>query len=153
MVVTENKIETLLQCYNNGCGKEFSTQINTDTSCVYHPGSVVFHDALKGWSCCKKRSTDFTDAMNIPGCTRGKHSNKKPEKPVKPKVKVVQQEVVNRPVEEPEMRPSINVERLMMKIITKSSYNQNKVNVRVADVVSEEIVIGTPCFNKGCFQV
>ena len=54
--------------------------------CVHHPGVPVFHDAMKvrratvtvsgvlmfvflfvqGWSCCKKRSTDFTDFLNIP---------------------------------------------------------------------------------------
>ena len=35
-------------------------------SCQFHPGVPVFHDALKGWSCCKKRSTDFTEFLNIP---------------------------------------------------------------------------------------
>lgn len=35
-------------------------------SCTYHPGQPVFHDALKGWSCCKKRSTDFTEFLNTP---------------------------------------------------------------------------------------
>lgn len=53
-------------------------------ACQYHPGFPVFHDALKGWSCCKKRSTDFTDFLNIPGCTRGHHSNVKPLEPEKP---------------------------------------------------------------------
>ena len=34
--------------------------------CQFHPGVPVFHDALKGWSCCPKRSTDFTEFLNIP---------------------------------------------------------------------------------------
>jgi len=32
-------------------------------SCQHHPGVPVFHDALKGWSCCKKRTTDFTEFL------------------------------------------------------------------------------------------
>jgi len=47
-------------------------------SCQHHPGGPIFHDALKGWSCCKKRSTDFTEFLNIPGCSFGRHSNIKP---------------------------------------------------------------------------
>lgn len=52
-------------------------------SCQYHPGVPVFHDALKGWSCCSRRSTDFTEFLNIPGCTHGPHSNVKPPEPEK----------------------------------------------------------------------
>ena len=43
----------------------------------------MFHDALKGWSCCSRRSTDFTEFLNIPGCTNGRHSNEKPPEPEK----------------------------------------------------------------------
>ena len=39
-----------------------------------------------------------------------------------------------------------------MKVVTKSSYNQKKVDAKVADVVSDEIKIGTTCFNKGLFE-
>lgn len=53
-------------------------------ACQFHPGVPVFHDALKGWSCCNKKSTDFTQFLNIPGCTRAKHSNEKPPEPEKP---------------------------------------------------------------------
>ena len=35
-------------------------------SCAHHPGVPVFHDAYKGWSCCKKKCTDFTEFLNIP---------------------------------------------------------------------------------------
>ncbi|KAM5180515.1 cysteine and histidine-rich domain-containing protein 1 [Mantella aurantiaca] len=72
-------------CYNRGCGQRYDT--NTDGSCTYHPGVPVFHDALKGWSCCKKRTTDFSDFLSIAGCTKGLHSNEKPPEPVKPEVK------------------------------------------------------------------
>jgi len=51
--------------------------------CQHHPGVPVFHDALKGWSCCSRRSTDFTEFLNIPGCANGRHSSEKPPEPEK----------------------------------------------------------------------
>jgi CHORD len=57
-------------------------------SCQYHPGVPVFHDALKGWSCCSRRSTDFTEFLNIPGCTFGIHNGVKPTEPEKKPVDV-----------------------------------------------------------------
>lgn len=63
------------KCHNNGCSKrEYKEEENTETSCSHHPGGPIFHDALKGWSCCKKRCCDFDDFMNIVGCTLGKHN-------------------------------------------------------------------------------
>lgn len=44
----------------------------------------MFHDALKGWSCCNKKSTDFSTFLSYPGCTKGPHSNVKPVEPEKP---------------------------------------------------------------------
>ncbi|CAC5394540.1 CHORDC1 [Mytilus coruscus] len=75
---------SLLQCFNKGCGEKFKQESNEEGCCTYHPGVPVFHDALKGWSCCEKRSTDFTQFLNFPGCTTGKHSNEKPKEPEKP---------------------------------------------------------------------
>jgi cysteine/histidine-rich domain-containing protein 1 len=97
-------------CYNKGCGKQFDPQANTDgegsvrsfdfhiaridsnrlylkhvDSCTFHSGVPVFHDALKGWSCCNKKSTDFSTFLSMPGCTIAKHSNVKPAEPEKPK--------------------------------------------------------------------
>lgn len=57
-----------------------------------------FHDAYKGWSCCKKKSVDFTEFLNIKGCELSMHSNQKPPEPEKPKQDVV--------VEEPPPMPS-----------------------------------------------
>lgn len=47
-------------------------------SCRHHPGLPFFHDVYKGWSCCNKKSVDFTDFLNIKGCSLSKHSNVKP---------------------------------------------------------------------------
>ncbi|XP_071614126.1 cysteine and histidine-rich domain-containing protein 1-like isoform X2 [Heliangelus exortis] len=70
-----------LLCYNKGCGQRFDPEHNTKDSCQYHPGVPIFHDALKGWSCCKKRTTDFSDFLSIKGCTKGFHCKEKPPEP------------------------------------------------------------------------
>ncbi|KAF9052681.1 chord-domain-containing protein [Panaeolus papilionaceus] len=58
------------RCTRKGCGKEF---VEGDTStCTYHPGTPVFHEGLKSWSCCKdvnKPVLDFDEFMSIKGCT------------------------------------------------------------------------------------
>ncbi|XP_056665494.1 integrin beta-1-binding protein 2 isoform X2 [Monodelphis domestica] len=48
-------------------------------SCCHHPGVPIFHDALKGWSCCHKRTTDFSEFLSIQGCTLGPHCAEKPQ--------------------------------------------------------------------------
>ncbi|XP_067903559.1 cysteine and histidine-rich domain-containing protein 1-like [Heterodontus francisci] len=73
-------------CYNRGCGLRFQLNSNRDDACCYHPGVPIFHDALKGWSCCKKKTTDFSEFLAIPGCTKGHHSNVKPPEPLKSEV-------------------------------------------------------------------
>lgn len=43
------------------------------TPCQYHPGYPVFHEGLKFWSCCTKRTTEFEVFLNQVGCTTGQH--------------------------------------------------------------------------------
>ncbi|CAO3610174.1 unnamed protein product [Cunninghamella blakesleeana] len=74
---------SLFKCTRKGCGKEYSEEKNVDNACQFHAGAPVFHEGLKGWSCCKKRVSDFDEFLQIPGCTYGKHSNEKPVEPVK----------------------------------------------------------------------
>ncbi|XP_076775033.1 integrin beta-1-binding protein 2 isoform X3 [Arvicanthis niloticus] len=74
-----------LLCYNKGCGQHFDPNTNLPDSCRYHPGVPIFHDALKGWSCCRKRTVDFSEFLNIKGCTVGPHcAEKLPEVPPQP---------------------------------------------------------------------
>ncbi|XP_041050905.1 cysteine and histidine-rich domain-containing protein 1-like [Carcharodon carcharias] len=73
-------------CYNRGCGLHFEPHSNREDACCYHSGVPIFHDALKGWSCCKKRTTDFSEFLAIPGCMKGHHSNVKPPEPLKPEM-------------------------------------------------------------------
>jgi hypothetical protein len=42
-----------------------------------------FHDAYKIWSCCQKKSTDFTTWLSLPGCTKGRHNPDKPKEEIK----------------------------------------------------------------------
>eukprot|EP00096_Caligus_rogercresseyi_P010452 TRINITY_DN3814_c0_g2_i1.p1 TRINITY_DN3814_c0_g2~~TRINITY_DN3814_c0_g2_i1.p1 ORF type:complete len:361 (-),score=74.88 TRINITY_DN3814_c0_g2_i1:50-1132(-) len=71
-------------CYNRGCGKKFNPSNNSDESCTYHSGNPVFHDAYKSWSCCGKKTTDFSTFLSTPGCSKGRHSNVPPEDSLEP---------------------------------------------------------------------
>ncbi|ETI21954.1 hypothetical protein G647_06024 [Cladophialophora carrionii CBS 160.54] len=59
------------KCVHKGCGKVFT---NPDEECTYHPGPPEFHEGQKGWMCCKPRVLTFDEFLNIPPCTKGKHS-------------------------------------------------------------------------------
>ncbi|EHB00245.1 Cysteine and histidine-rich domain-containing protein 1 [Heterocephalus glaber] len=50
--------------HNRGCGQRFDPKTNSDDACTYHPGVPVFHDALKCWSCCKRRTTEVTISVS-----------------------------------------------------------------------------------------
>uniref|UniRef100_UPI003AAAAF19 cysteine and histidine-rich domain-containing protein 1a n=1 Tax=Centroberyx gerrardi TaxID=166262 RepID=UPI003AAAAF19 len=76
-----------LLCYNKGCGQRFDPDNNPDDACTFHPGVPVFHDALKDWSCCKRRATDGENMHNVAGCSRGPHNSEKPAEVVRPEVK------------------------------------------------------------------
>ncbi|KAM6985204.1 cysteine and histidine-rich domain-containing protein 1 [Aplochiton taeniatus] len=156
-------------CYNKGCGQRFDTENNPDDGCTYHPGVPVFHDALKGWSCCKKRTTDFSDFLNIAGCTKGPHNKEKPPEPVKPDVDQkenregdLQPKATEYIISAPKPLESIcrprsdePVVRLQQKI--SASLKQALEKLKLSDSVAEtreedsdEIKIGTSCKNGGC---
>ncbi|THH20353.1 hypothetical protein EW146_g966 [Bondarzewia mesenterica] len=75
--------ENMGRCSHKGCGKEFDTSTaDSDNICIYHPGTPVFHEGLKSWSCCNtvnKPVLDFDEFMKIAGCTRGTHSAESPK--------------------------------------------------------------------------
>lgn len=60
-------------CKNGGCGQTYESSASDNAECVYHPGVPIFHEGLKFWSCCTKRTTDFTAFMNQKGCAYGQH--------------------------------------------------------------------------------
>jgi len=64
-----------LRCKNYGCNMYFTEETNHDTACRHHVAPPIFHDRIKGWSCCKERKAyDWDEFKLIEGCTLGKHS-------------------------------------------------------------------------------
>lgn len=64
-----------LRCKNFGCNQFFTEEENSDTACKHHVAPPIFHDRVKGWSCCKDRKAyDWEEFQTIEGCTLGRHS-------------------------------------------------------------------------------
>ncbi|CAG8436034.1 745_t:CDS:2 [Ambispora gerdemannii] len=67
------------KCKRGGCSKTFIDESTsraeggTEAECVYHPGSPVFHEGSKGWSCCSRKVLEFDEFLKIRGCKTGKH--------------------------------------------------------------------------------
>ncbi|XP_053932063.1 integrin beta-1-binding protein 2 isoform X1 [Cuculus canorus] len=159
-----------LLCYNKGCGQRFDPEHNTKDSCLYHPGVPIFHDALKGWSCCKKRTTDFSEFLSIKGCTKGFHSKEKPPEPFS------QEETSDGPKNRPvaiiyqgpksaekmqRERPSSDELRQLLPIKVSRSLEQalEKLNLSSKDEPPEggcageaaaQVRVGTTCKNAAC---
>jgi len=170
--------EELLLCYNKGCGQKFNPNENTDESCRYHPGGPIFHDALKGWSCCKKRSTDFSEFLAIPGCTKGRHSAVRPQPPTPQPDKTtstttknnntardstsVASEVILKPVTV-SVRPSCSEPMLRLTVTVADSLRQalethmKQLCIDTAALNNTtdvgQIQIGSSCLNKSCTAV
>ena len=67
-----NYIAPGTQCKNNGCSLTYVDASSMEQACTYHPGGPVFHEGYKFWSCCKrKKTTEFSEFMGFPGCTKG----------------------------------------------------------------------------------
>lgn len=160
-----------LLCYNKGCGQRFDPEHNTKDSCLYHPGAPIFHDALKGWSCCKKRTTDFSEFLSIKGCTKGFHSKEKPPEPFsqegtsdKPKAKPVEELIIQGPKSAEKMqreRPSSDEPRRLLPIKVSRTLEQalEKLNLSSKDEEPEgscageaaaQVRAGTTCKNTAC---
>lgn len=154
---------TLVTCYNKGCGKQFDLNDNKPDACQFHPGNPVFHDALKGWSCCNKKSTDFTQFLSIPGCTRSCHSNTKPVEPEKPKndiPDIKEQEVLvyetrkapeltPRPTED---EPLVDLNRTIAPSLKSAleKMTETKKNESVPKTGANNVPVDTPCKNASC---
>uniref|UniRef100_A0A674I9J1 Integrin subunit beta 1 binding protein 2 n=1 Tax=Terrapene triunguis TaxID=2587831 RepID=A0A674I9J1_9SAUR len=155
-----------LLCYNKGCGQRFDADKNSEDSCVYHPGVPIFHDVLKGWSCCKKRTTDFSEFLSIKGCMKGCHSNEKPPKPFRPedtsdklKAKPSTELIVQSPKSAEKMqRESSDEPRQPLLIKVSRSLEQTLEKLKLASKnqcpegaeAIPEVRTGTTCKNSGC---
>lgn len=152
----ENK--NLVPCYNRGCGQLFDPNNNEKDECCHHPGAPVFHDAYKGWSCCNKKSVDFTEFLNIKGCTVSKHSNVKPPEPEKNALdkELEKKEVieVRAPVVGPQLpRPPFESPLVQLEPRIAESFKEivHKSTEQVASSSDGgSVPIGTSCKNGGC---
>lgn len=166
-----------LQCYNRTCGKKYVDNENNSSACTYHPGVPVFHDAYKGWSCCNKKSIDFTEFLNIKGCTTSFHSNEKPAEPERgqaagndnnapelPTPRVMPSMQAPEAASEP--RPSRDTPMNRLELKAHSMFRQALVEARqlrqnhekngeagdqaLDSTTDSQLKEGTPCVNKSC---
>lgn len=156
----------LLQCYNKGCNQEFEESCNHPEACLHHPGVPFFHDAYKGWSCCNKKCTDFTEFLNIKGCTKGPHNNVKPPEAEKPKVEKSKQDeviVYEAPKRQERLpRPSVDAPVTALDVTIAPSLTQllagqkdRPAEQQQPKKDQEQIIVklGTTCKNAGCKAV
>ncbi|RWS01847.1 cysteine and histidine-rich domain (chord)-containing: zinc binding protein-like protein [Dinothrombium tinctorium] len=152
-----------VQCYNKGCTQKFKPSENTASSCRFHPGDPVFHDAYKSWSCCGKKTTDFTEFLNIKGCKVDFHSDVKPvvseSEKEKTEIKSVTNQINNKPIYVPMERPPEDMPLVPLKFTIGKSLQQQLDQLSVngentVDAVSNvddgAIPIGTSCKNAAC---
>jgi len=143
-------VENQVHCYNKGCGKQFNPAETVDDECVYHSGAPVFHEGYKSWSCCEKKTTDFTEFLNIKGCCKGSHNNVKPEDPTrKPKSEdTVIPEVVKPP--ERMKRPSEDAPLVPLPTSISASLRKLLNNMAVSDDKEVNVTKEAICQRKGC---
>ena len=154
-------------CYNRGCGKEYIESENNEDVCVHHPGMPVFHGALKGWSCCQRRVVDFTEFLNITGCSKSKHSNIKPPEPEAKPSNITNNPMANHgqkthrkpeeKVQEPRPSDDLPYERLKFSISTslKKALEKQTQSIITDEENTEPGVVqkGTSCKNNACSAV
>ena len=71
--ICESKVQIGQSCKNNSCKAIYNDSASDDEICNHHPGTPIFHEGMKYWSCCRKKTTDFSTFLEQPGCTQGKH--------------------------------------------------------------------------------
>uniref|UniRef100_A0A6J0TVG6 Integrin beta-1-binding protein 2 n=1 Tax=Pogona vitticeps TaxID=103695 RepID=A0A6J0TVG6_9SAUR len=161
-----------LLCYNKGCGQRFDPEKNAPDACLHHPGFPIFHDALKGWSCCKKRTTDFSEFLSIKGCTKGYHSHEKPPEPegvvAEAGAKRNTEVVVQGPKSAERMereRPSSDEPKQLLPMKVSQTLEQalGRLDVSPQEQLPDqasagtgaapEVSVGTTCKNSGCKAV
>ncbi|KAI6221309.1 hypothetical protein M3Y99_01559600 [Aphelenchoides fujianensis] len=82
-----NELTVGTPCKNIGCKEASSFPLTTrllslqvyngpesdKTMCTFHSGHEIFHEGMKYWSCCERKTSDFTAFLEQAGCTTGKH--------------------------------------------------------------------------------
>ena len=52
----------------------YLNESSNDSVCTYHEGVPIFHEGLKYWTCCTRRTSDFQAFLNQEGCSTGTHA-------------------------------------------------------------------------------
>lgn len=129
-------------------------------SCCFHSGVPIFHDAYKQWSCCKKKSSDFTEFLNYKGCSLGKHSNEKPIERVRKNI--IDEAFLNNKDDSVKAdvvslkRPSLKTTCVTIKPDVTPAFKKlmdsQDLNKKIKDTSLEDgfVAIGTMCKHKGC---
>lgn len=60
-------------CKRGGCAYLYEGPVSDELVCTHHPGVPIFHEGLKFWSCCQKKTSDFSAFLAQVGCESGKH--------------------------------------------------------------------------------
>ncbi|XP_072878811.1 cysteine and histidine-rich domain-containing protein 1-like [Chlorocebus sabaeus] len=68
-----DEIKIGISCKNGGCSKTYRGLESLEEVCVYHSGVPIFHEGMKYWSCCRRKTSDFNTFLAQEGCTTGKH--------------------------------------------------------------------------------
>eukprot|EP00043_Microstomoeca_roanoka_P029136 m.20953 g.20953 ORF g.20953 m.20953 type:complete len:346 (-) comp8994_c0_seq1:165-1202(-) len=144
-------------CLHRGCGKEFSPEENEEGDCQYHPGAPIFHEGLKGWSCCPKRFTDFSEFLEYPGCSFGKHSDEPLENEVDANTAL--RELSQAPIERLSLEaqqarsqqrdgsPKVDLEVTATPSLTRAL---EQFKARQSEQETDEVQPGQPCTNNAC---
>lgn len=153
--------------------------ISPTDSCQYHPGEPYFHDVYKGWTCCKKKSVDFTDFLNFKGCTSGKHSDEviitteiniidphslpilsfqKPPEPERKKDTLEDVVDVRAPITPSSLtRPPFDSALIKVEPVVNANFRKTidelvlpKAEAETKQEDADAIAVGTNCKNNGC---
>lgn len=60
-------------CKNRGCTSTYIGDESNYSECVYHSGVPIFHEGMKYWSCCQRKTSDFAVFVAQKGCETGHH--------------------------------------------------------------------------------
>ncbi|CAI4223198.1 unnamed protein product [Auanema sp. JU1783] len=60
-------------CRHMSCTQKYSGNDSDLNQCVYHPGEAIFHEGMKYWSCCQKKTSNFGAFLEQKGCETGEH--------------------------------------------------------------------------------
>lgn len=73
VVASDGSVPIGTSCKRGGCNISYESKASDGTVCVHHPGVPIFHEGYKFWSCCQKKTSDFTTFLGQVGCETGKH--------------------------------------------------------------------------------